>query len=260
MTKENVTVVPDAVVDLAEWRASFESQATSRLYENVMRYAETRAASLARAGGTMDALDLVQSVLCDTYAGVLMWDPSSCSLEQHVRQSIKSRSRHERERARQVTCESLDAHDTATVASRLEGEADPATETVPRTYRHDVHGLASRLVDLAVAERDNDLLLVLRAMAGGAQGREQVIEDTGLDKTRYRNARKRLRKHLAKSLQPAVNPAQVASMLTALRGLPPEQLLDVAIARLRAALPAEAVPTPGRSIKLQLVPVPARKP
>ena len=53
---------------------------------------------------------------------------------------------------------------------------------------------------------------------------------------------------------PAVSP--IAAMVGALRGVPPDQLLDVAIARLRAALPpGTEVPAP-TPLKMQIVPLP----
>ena len=48
---------------------------------------------------------------------------------------------------------------------------------------------------------------------------------------------------------------QFAAVVGALRGMPPEQLLDLAIARLRAALPADASPPSITPLKFQLVPV-----
>jgi hypothetical protein len=55
---------------------------------------------------------------------------------------------------------------------------------------------------------------------------------------------------------PATPSSPVATIVTSLRNLPPEQLLDLAIQRLRAALPADAtVPAP-TGIQFQLVPVP----
>jgi len=47
---------------------------------------------------------------------------------------------------------------------------------------------------------------------------------------------------------------QFAAVVGALRGMQPEQLLDLAIARLRAALPADAAPAV-LPLKFQLVPV-----
>ena len=45
---------------------------------------------------------------------------------------------------------------------------------------------------------------------------------------------------------------QFAAVVGALRGMPPEQLLDLAIARLRAALPADAAPPTVSPLKFQL--------
>ena len=48
---------------------------------------------------------------------------------------------------------------------------------------------------------------------------------------------------------------QIAAMLGALRGVPADQLLDLAIARLRAALPADAAPSSIKPLTFHLVPV-----
>ena len=49
-----------------------------------------------------------------------------------------------------------------------------------------------------------------------------------------------------------------AAIVTAIRGMPVEQLLDLAIARVRAALPADAVIPPVQPIKFIQVPIPRR--
>jgi hypothetical protein len=54
----------------------------------------------------------------------------------------------------------------------------------------------------------------------------------------------------------APQPAEIANLVGALRGLPPEHLLDMAIARLRAALPAGATVPNASPIKFHIVPVP----
>ena len=61
------------------------------------------------------------------------------------------------------------------------------------------------------------------------------------------------------ALAPPVSPTipQLASAVAVLRGLPPEQLLDLAIARLRAALPVETQPPQVQPLRFQLLPVPA---
>jgi hypothetical protein len=53
---------------------------------------------------------------------------------------------------------------------------------------------------------------------------------------------------------PDANP--IATAVSVLRGVPPEQLLDLAIARLRAALPAGETMPAVQPMKFHLVPVP----
>jgi hypothetical protein len=52
----------------------------------------------------------------------------------------------------------------------------------------------------------------------------------------------------------------IATIVSALRGLPLEQLLDLAIARVRAALPADTALEPVQSLKILRVPLPGAKP
>ena len=57
---------------------------------------------------------------------------------------------------------------------------------------------------------------------------------------------------------PPLDTAAIASLVGALGKLPPEQLLDLAIARLRAALPAEApmATAPPTPLKFHIIPLP----
>jgi hypothetical protein len=60
---------------------------------------------------------------------------------------------------------------------------------------------------------------------------------------------------VSSSPAPAIDPAAITTLIASLGKLPPEQLLDLAIARLRAALPAGAsVPAP-TPLRFQLVPL-----
>jgi hypothetical protein len=59
--------------------------------------------------------------------------------------------------------------------------------------------------------------------------------------------------------QPLAAPATaspVAALVGALRGVPPDQLLDLAIAKLRAALPADANIPAATPLKFHLIPLP----
>lgn len=55
-----------------------------------------------------------------------------------------------------------------------------------------------------------------------------------------------------------VNASQIASVVGALRGLPPDQLLDLAIAKLRAALPADTALARVEPLKFHIIPMPTR--
>ena len=53
-------------------------------------------------------------------------------------------------------------------------------------------------------------------------------------------------------------PSPIASIVGALRGVPPDQLLDLAIAKLRAALPPGAEVPAVTPLKFHIVPLPQR--
>ena len=55
--------------------------------------------------------------------------------------------------------------------------------------------------------------------------------------------------------RPPIGPQQVAAIVGALRGMPPDQLLDLAITRLRAALPSEAVAPAVAPVRFHLIPI-----
>jgi hypothetical protein len=53
-------------------------------------------------------------------------------------------------------------------------------------------------------------------------------------------------------------PAQVAAIINKLRGIPSDQVLDLAIAKVRSMLPADVQLEPVAPLKLNIVPVPRR--
>ena len=57
------------------------------------------------------------------------------------------------------------------------------------------------------------------------------------------------------STSPSIEPQKVAAFIGALRNVPVDQLLDLAIARLRAALPAESTTPAVAPVRFQIVPV-----
>jgi hypothetical protein len=57
-----------------------------------------------------------------------------------------------------------------------------------------------------------------------------------------------------------INASQIASVVGALRGVPTDQLLDIAISRLRSMLPTDG-PTPDlKPFKCRVIPLPATSP
>ncbi len=57
---------------------------------------------------------------------------------------------------------------------------------------------------------------------------------------------------------PVATPSPVAAAVAMLRGVPPDQLLDLAIARLRAALPADAEAPRVEPLKFHIIQLPSR--
>jgi hypothetical protein len=55
--------------------------------------------------------------------------------------------------------------------------------------------------------------------------------------------------------QPPIGPPQIAAIVGAFRGMAPEQLLDLAITRLRAALPADAAVPTVAPVRFQILPI-----
>jgi hypothetical protein len=60
------------------------------------------------------------------------------------------------------------------------------------------------------------------------------------------------------TVAPVAPPTPVTAIVGALRGVPPDQLLDLAIAKLRSMLPADAKIEPVTPLKFIHVPVPQR--
>lgn len=124
-----------------DWIETFEAQCTVELLKKAKRFAERRARGVGKAGGIVDdyyVRELVQDVLADTTLGVLRWDPSVESLEQHVQDAIMSRAYHDRVHARRYPRESVDVFDpdashtaiAAIDASLLDGRAVSAATAV----------------------------------------------------------------------------------------------------------------------------------
>jgi hypothetical protein len=179
----------EPIVRSEEWIEAFESQATHALIGQARRYAAKHARLIARAGGRVEAMDLVQSVLDDTLAGVLGWEPSRASLYAHVMISIRGRARHLRERAKKY--EHRPIHNDK-VARELDQHA--IHEVTEAESAESARAFAEAAVEelRVLAGTDADVLAVLDAYAHDAFTPKEVMAYTNLSKKRFRNARLRL--------------------------------------------------------------------
>jgi hypothetical protein len=198
-------------------REAFRQQATGDLWRAALRYARRRATLVRRAGARIDHLyaqDLVEDALGDTWIGTqVTWDPSQCSLREHIRTLIRSRSWKDREAAEQRPHISVD------------WDADDAVE-MDESTRRDMAGRDSPIlfgcvIDAIIAELqrqasgDNDALAILAAWREDLSDRDDVIAYTGLSAREYRKARARLTYLVQKLPQPLRDDAR-----TLLKGAP----------------------------------------
>jgi hypothetical protein len=175
-----------------QWIEAFTQQMTEpSFHDSMWRSAECYAGKLShvrKVDPEAYALELVQDILDDTLEGKIAWDPARVSLRKHVRDAIKSRSRHDYRRACKRRHTSLDeggeAMLDALAASSLETEPEQAERirfaaTIAETIR-------------AHAADDPEVVLVLDAYEQGARSRSEVLEVVALTKLQYDAAKKRL--------------------------------------------------------------------
>jgi DNA-directed RNA polymerase specialized sigma24 family protein len=178
------------------WLDEFEAQATPALFEKATRYATSRAWGVAKWRGKDDDLyvqELVQDAFGDTLSGTIAWDPTRASLEAHIINAIRGRSRHDRVHARRYRAVEVD-HKLA---------AEPA----------DGAGDRAELVMLALQELaadDREVVALLEAFSAGACEKAEAMAAAKLGAKPYRNARIRLAR-LVKQLPPELAPVEVSA-------------------------------------------------
>ena len=94
------------------WRAQFKAQATQDMMDDVYGYVARRATWIEHQQGRRTPgliREMIQDALGDTFAGIVAWDPSRCSLALHLKSVIRSRLSHELERAEQFAHVGVDA-------------------------------------------------------------------------------------------------------------------------------------------------------
>lgn len=166
-----------------EWIEAFEAQlAVTGFEERLKRYARVRARMVAHTGRRVDELyarELVQDAIDDTLEGVIAWDPARVSLEKHLLDAIRSRTRHDFVQATKFRHHAVDEH------TRVDDSLHARVEMV---------AVAERTVtDLrALAVRDHDVLRLIGAYTEEATKKVEVMRVSGLTSKRYEAARKRL--------------------------------------------------------------------
>jgi hypothetical protein len=188
-----------------EWIEAFENQASDELMDNLEGYAAMRARLVVRAGGVADEFyvrEVRLEALEDTWRGVVAWDPGQKSLEDHLRDVIRFRSRHHIARARRFRRQSLDepgrtlAETEASLAARCAHGEDEAAAVA-----------ASALEELReAAVEDADVIAMIEAFAQDATKKVDVMRVTGMSSKQYEAARKRMHR-LVKQLSPELRAA-----------------------------------------------------
>lgn len=184
------------------WIEAFSKQCTDELQLHAQRYAKRRAQHIARAGGHPEsdyAHVLVQDVITDTLIGDLKWDHEK-PLIQHVLDSIRYRTRHDRKRAQRYRHYRIDAFGTerepASAPSEYEASlAVDRCDDSPETTRGSSEML-SVLRNEAVG--DKHLLAFIDAVIDGARTRAEIMESSKLELKQYRTARERLQRLMIK--------------------------------------------------------------
>lgn len=176
-----------------QWLAAFREQATPELHSRVERFARSAARILESCGGRGDAAyveDTIADVVSDTLLGRLAWDPSkNIRLSTHIFLAIRSRMRHDCERATVVPHVSMDEHNDAIQAEVEDALARATSVSNPEATRWTIE-IVGRLRELAAGDRE--VLSLLDAMCAGSLERGAVIDATDLSARAYDAARRRL--------------------------------------------------------------------
>ena len=159
-----------------------------------------RATGIGKNGHPNDdyyARELVQDALADTTLGVLQWDPNARSLEQHVLDVIRLRSRRDRAHARRFPHEPIDA--LASDESVTMAEVDASLLSHAADTSHEAAALAAEVMATLrkLATGDPPVLRLLDALGRGAVSKVDAMRVGKLSSATYHNARRRLGRLIA---------------------------------------------------------------
>lgn len=180
-----------------EWIDAFKRECTKRLRLDLNEYARNRARLVRRVGGRTDewyAEDQVANAIADTLTGVVAWDPSAKPLYQHLEDTIKYRTRHDRERAKRVKHDRIDAPRTVDDKQMTRGLVEASLRQDQSNDSADAAIFASEVIEQlrTLAADDHDLLGYLDAIVAGAEERTEIMEYAQLSIKAFRNTRLRL--------------------------------------------------------------------
>ncbi len=184
-----------------ELARALREQFTPRVNTELRRHAEYRARMVRAAGRTCPpppryARELVYDAYADTWSGERAWDPTRCSLAEHLRGVIDSRTWNELKSRRQYT--SLDARPIANHNEDRVGDdrlalVDKLTAACGDTSSVAFPALVARTCHaLRQATKERDCIDIVRAWELGFLDRDEILALTGLDEITYRRARSRL--------------------------------------------------------------------
>lgn len=179
-----------------EWSAAFASECTAQLYDEARRFAAWRARAVGNEGGLADEYytrELVQNAVADTAAGVLRWDPTSKTLREHVCDAIRTRTNHDRLRARRYRHEAIDVFDPE-ASGELLGEIEATLAERSACVSPELAILAAEWFS-ELRERvapSSKVARMLDAFKAGATTMADVMHLTGMSEPEYDAARLRL--------------------------------------------------------------------
>jgi hypothetical protein len=184
-----------------------------KIERRARRYAEHRVRLVRITGRAVPqhyARELLDDAFADTWCGRVTWVPERCDLLLHLRGVIYDRTWAEIRRAARHPHFSIDApaNDRAWTVDRLEVEHALADSSEAGRPSLVVSALFASVCDelRRLASEDRDALAVLWCWQQSITDRHEVMSITGLEKTEYQRARKRLL-YLSRDLPPELREA-----------------------------------------------------
>src|SRR5262245_15241360 len=180
-----------------EWIDAFKRECTHRMRLDLKEYAQYRGRGIRWVGGRTGegwVEDQVANAIADTLTGVVMWDPNTKPLHKHLEDTIKYRTRDERERAKRIKHERIDAPRSLTEKAQTRGLVEASLRQDQSNASSESAIFATEVIEQlrALAADDHDVLRYLDRIVAGAVDRTEIMEHTQLSTKAYRNARLRL--------------------------------------------------------------------